>query len=260
MSDIIYTPPVSGGGGGTTINPTNNFIPVRSNATTFIDSVLENGSDYLKSIYSTNDIGLKLDFANNLYQLGDYNGSNASILVLETYIGGIYQGDDLGIGLDFGNNLYKLGDFSSVSSGTSFLIDVASSTMYTKHSGQQEGLFFDFVNDYFQIGDFGSTNNGTFLTIDDDNQFIASYSNGNLKGLKLSFSADQYSLGDFNALSNGNYIIVDNTGVNEVVICANNKLNIKGANIQQNALYTYSLENLEIQAPDGNKYYIPLYN
>ena len=46
----------STGGGGTTINPTNNFIPVRSNATTFIDSVLENGNDYLKSIYSTNDI------------------------------------------------------------------------------------------------------------------------------------------------------------------------------------------------------------
>jgi len=66
----------STGGGGTTINPTNNFIPVRSNATTFIDSVLQNGSDYLKSIYSTNDIGLFLDFANNVYSLGDYNGLN----------------------------------------------------------------------------------------------------------------------------------------------------------------------------------------
>ena len=221
MSDIIYTPPASGGGGGTTINPTNNFIPVRSNATTFIDSVLENGSDYLKSIYSTNDIGLYLDFANSIFEFGD---------------------------------------FSSINSGTSFFIDDASSLMYTKHSGQQEGLFFDFVNDYFLIGDFGSTNNGTYLSIDDDNQFIASYSNGVLKGLRLDFLNDQYALGDYNGLGNGNYITVDNTGVNEVVICANTQLNIKGANIQVSNNYTYSSENLLIKAPDGNIYYIPLYN
>ena len=62
MSDIIYTPPASGGG-GTTINPTDNFIPVRSNATTFIDSVLENGSNYLYSNYG-GFTGLGLDFLN----------------------------------------------------------------------------------------------------------------------------------------------------------------------------------------------------
>jgi hypothetical protein len=221
MSDIIYTPPASGGGGGTTINPTNNFIPVRSNATTFIDSVLENGSDYLKSIYSTNDIGLYLDFSNSIFEFGDFN---------------------------------------SINSGTSFFIDDASSLIYTKHSGQQEGLFFDFVNDYFQIGDFGNTNKGTFLNIDDDNQFIASYTNGNSKGLRLDFLNDQFALGDYNALSNGNYVIVDNTGVNEVVICANTQLNIKGSNIQLNSSLNYQNENLKVKAPDGNIYYIPLYN
>jgi hypothetical protein len=84
MSDIIYTPPASSGG-GTTINPTNNFIPVRSNATTFIDSVLENGSDYLKSIYSTNDIGLFLDFANSIFEFGDFNFEKRLATGLHTF-------------------------------------------------------------------------------------------------------------------------------------------------------------------------------
>ena len=57
MSDIIYTPPSSA---GTTINPTNKFIPVRSNATTFIDSCLkQQTATQLVTSFSGNDNGLK---------------------------------------------------------------------------------------------------------------------------------------------------------------------------------------------------------
>lgn len=254
MSDIIYTPPASGGS-GTTINPTNNFIPVRSNATTFIDSNIENdvgnflstvrglkldfnqktyflgdfdyndngtnlnvddGNQVIKTQNQGNDIGLKLDFANFLYQLGDYNGSNASILVLPNYIGGIYQGNDLGIGLDFVNRLYKLGDFSNA-------------------------------------------NNWTNLSVDDNIRIIKTSNNGNDVGLNIDFANEQFGLGDYNGITNGNYIIVDNTNTNEVVISANQQLNIKGNNIQDSNLYSYAVENLRIKAPDGNIYYIPLY-
>lgn len=284
MSDILYTPPASGGG-GTTINPTNNFIPVRSNATTFIDSLLFGLSDVIKTRYLGNDNGLLVDFGQGAYFLGDFNQTQlGSCVQVDATSGGIslnvdfttntfffnltnynktiqsYFNGYIGLKLNFNNDVYSLGDYNSVSSGTSFLINVANSTIYTQHSGQQEGLFFDFVNDYFQIGDFGTTNNGTYITIDDDNQFIASYTNGNLKGLRLDFLNDQFALGDYNGLSNGNYIIVDNTGTNEVVICANKQLNIKGVAIQVGANYTYALENLQIKAPDGNIYYIPLYN
>jgi hypothetical protein len=62
-----------GGGGGTTINPTDNILPVRSNATTFVDSLLFSDTNVLKSIFSLNDIGFKLDFANKLFSLGDFN-------------------------------------------------------------------------------------------------------------------------------------------------------------------------------------------
>lgn len=171
MSDIIYTPPASGGG-GTTINPTDNFIPVRSNATTFVDSFLENGSDYLKSTYSTNDIGLFLNFANKIFEFGDFNFIN---------------------------------------SGASFFIDDGNSTIYTQHSSHQWGLYFDFVNNYFQIGDFTVSNNGTYLTIDDANIFIQTYYNGNGMGLRLDFNNIAYFLGDFNVVNNGTYFLIDDS-------------------------------------------------
>jgi hypothetical protein len=259
MSDIIYTPPVSSG--GTTINPTDNFIPVRSNATTFVDSNLYNVAN--TSLYSQN-FGFNIDYASSIIQLGEYventNGTILSIDDTNQFIKTFNQGNNIGLKLDFATKLYSFGDFNSVSSGASFYIDEANSAIYTQHSGQQEGLIFDFVNDYFSIGDFGNTNNGTYITIDDDNQFIASYTNGNLKGLRLDFPNEQFSLGDYNALSNGNYIIVDNTISNEVVICANKQLYIKGGAIQVGGGFGYANQNLQVKAPDGNIYYIPLYN
>ena len=264
MSDIIYTPPASGGG-GTTINPTNNVIPVRLNATTFVDSNIFNQvGNFLGTYFLGNGAGFYLDYSNGLYQFGDYSIANQGTLLNVDDTNQVIitqnQGNDLGIGLDFANDLYSFGDFNSVSSGTSFFINIATSTIYTQHSGQNEGLYLDFVNDYFQIGDFAGTNNGVYLSIDDDNRFIKSYYNGNAIGLNLDFVNEQFNLGDYNGIGNGNYIIVDNTVVEEVIICANKQLNIKGASIQLSSSLSYANENLQVKAPDGNIYYIPLYN
>jgi hypothetical protein len=119
------------------------------------------------------------------------------------------NGNEIGLKLDFTQQLYSFGDFNSVSSGVSFYIDEANSTIYTQHSGQQEGLFFDFVNDYFSIGDFGNTNNGTYLKIDDDNLNINTFYAGNNIGLNLVFANSYYQLGDFGNLVNYNYLIID---------------------------------------------------
>jgi len=263
MSDIIYTPPASGGGG---LNPTPSVIPYNNGSSNFSDSNIATDVNNYIGTYTNHGIGdtfgWLVDFSNSLIQLGDISGIyQTTLLTIDSNLSQIvtYNYGFRGINLDFSVELYSFGDFNSISSGTSFYIDELNSTMYTKHSGQQEGLFFDFVNDYFQIGDFGSTNNGTYLTIDDDNQFIASYTNGNLKGLSLDFLNEQYSLGDYNAISYGNYITINNTGDNEVVICANKQLNIKGSSIQDSNFRTYALQNLKIQAPDGHIYYIPLY-
>ena len=212
------------GGGGTTINPNDNVIPVRLDSTTFVDSNIENYvNNYLKtSVTPTSGdyFGLKIDFVNFDSILGDFDGFNNGIKLAVSnsneFIKTSYQGADKGLFFDFANQIYQLGDFNSVSSGASFYIDEANSTIYTQHSGQQEGLFFDFVNDYFSIGDFGNTNNGTYLKIDDDNQ--------------------------------------------QITFKANNKLVFKGTNLLDANTYTYSDKNLVIEAPDGNTYYIPLYS
>jgi hypothetical protein len=266
MSDIIYTPPASSG--GTTINSNNNFIPVRQNATTFVDSLLFSTTTILKSVFSGFDRGLYFDYLNNLFFYGTgssgmnyINNANQEVSLLSNgliyasldglnnngYFGGAgaklsfdgnankcnigdgngnfnttylevddlnqiiqtFRGNAKGLKLDFTNALYQFGDFNSVSSGVSFYIDEANSTIYTKHSGQQEGLFFDFVNDYFSIGDFGNTNNGTSIYIDDDNTKIYTKIGVNEIGLKLDFSNIVYWIGDYNFIQNGTYILID---------------------------------------------------
>jgi hypothetical protein len=167
--------------------------------------------------------------------------------------------NQIGLKLDFATDLYSFADFNSVSSGTSFYIDVANSQMYTKHSGQQEGLFFDFVNDYFQIGDFASTNNGTYLKIDDDNALIRTYFAGHGNGIQFDFGNKKYCFGDYDNQNNGTSILIDDASEN-ITFNANKKLVFQGTNLQDNNPRTYSDKNLVVQAPNGSTYYIPLYN
>ena len=194
MSDIIYTPPASGG--GTTINPTNNFIPKRSNATTFIDSVLENGSNYLYSNYG-GFTGLGLDFANFTSYLGDWNNLiNGTTLVVNDQTNNIYtkwNGLVTGINLDFAGNNYLIGDNSAnyiFINGNNELIDfVVSSIAYAELDGLNNvGFFggtactfrFDANNLKSSIGDYNGNNNSTFILNDDDLKICQLNSNGGI--------------------------------------------------------------------------------
>jgi hypothetical protein len=73
----------SSGGGGTTINPKDDFIPVRSDATTFLDSFLENTNTdtikVLKTMFGTANVGFKIDFGNSIYSLNDANEEKSVI-------------------------------------------------------------------------------------------------------------------------------------------------------------------------------------
>jgi hypothetical protein len=61
--------------GGTTINPSNGFIPYRQNSTTFQDSpFFYNGTNTLYSDFSGDFIGLYLNYNIDVYRLGDWNG------------------------------------------------------------------------------------------------------------------------------------------------------------------------------------------
>ena len=113
MSDIIYTAPVSA---GTTINPTNQRIPVRQNATTFIDSFLEQGGTYLYSNY----------------------------------------GGFTGLGLDFGNRVTYIGDWNNLIGGTTFVVNDAAEEIYTRKSGLVNGIYINYSSNYYQFGDFNN--------------------------------------------------------------------------------------------------------
>lgn len=126
----------TGGGGGT--NPTSTFMPF-NNAGTFADSFLVNDviNGVLKSVYSGNDIGLKLDFQYNNYILGNieignngflvspnsciigdaFGNTNTTLLSVNdnnSIINTSYQGNENGLMLNFANKIYKFGDNTDI--------------------------------------------------------------------------------------------------------------------------------------------------
>lgn len=194
MSDIIYTPPASGGG-GTTINPTNNFLPKRSNATTFVNSVLENGSNYLYSNYG-GYTGLGLDFLNFVSYLGDWNNLiNGTTLVVNDQTGNIYtkfNGSVIGFNLDFANLTYQFGDNNnnllvnlnnntvglSVSGGV--FAEVDGTNLIGYYGGTACTFRYDVNNFFSSIGDHNGNNNSTFISNDDNNKEIVLHTNSGL--------------------------------------------------------------------------------
>lgn len=265
MSDIIYTPPASGG--GTTINPTNNFIPKRSNATTFIDSVLENGSNYLYSNYG-GFTGLGLDFANFTSYLGDWNNLiNGTTLVVNDQTSNIYtkyNGFGIGISLDFLNNTYLFGNISN----GSLLIDANNSYVSINVGGDQylyldklntTASFFDYLNGNGL--EFNSTNKTFYLNVVGGNVISADYGNGILQLGKqaLMFLCDYNNqilkIGDATGVGNGNELIIDDNG--ETFTFTTESLIFNGAGLQSNSSGGNSGEHLVISL-NGNPYKIKL--
>jgi len=138
MSDIIYTPPASSGG-GTTINPTNTYIPVRTNATTFADSVLQCvPNTFVSSVRSGIGLGFAVSF---------------TATTSETYIG------------DF-NNLID-----------SKFIRVQNDTTTSRIYSSNAGFYLDFNSKTYSFGDYNGTNNNNKLIISDSSNYIASFTN-----------------------------------------------------------------------------------
>jgi hypothetical protein len=178
MSDIIYTPPASSGG-GTTINPTNNYIPVRSNATTFIDSCFTIiASNTLQSVFSGTSKGLELDSFQKLYRLGDYAlSTNGTMLVVDENNETISTkniNEPKGLLFDYNNAIYKFGDFNNFNNGTSLIIADNNQNIYTLNNGIVRGINFDYLNGIFY---YGTGANG-LLYIDNTTQDVLLQSNG----------------------------------------------------------------------------------
>ena len=218
MSDIIYTPPASGGGGGQ--NPTTNYIPLNDGTSNFVDSNIFNLKDQqLVTNYLGTFQGLYIEFPTKFIGIGDvlgnYNGTTVSVdyalgnIYLRNYTDSIYIGDtdydanntylqitdttqiikthngvqDVGLKLDFASKEYSFGDFNGVVSLTY--------------------LYFDVPNQYCNLS--ASPIN---LIVDGGNQDIKTIFGGNDIGLKLDYTISSYYLGDFDNNLNKTYIWV----------------------------------------------------
>lgn len=241
MSDIIYTPPASAGG-GTTINPTNNFIPKRSNATTFVDSVLENGSDYLYSNYG-GYTGLGLDFANFTSYLGDWNNLiNGTTLVVNDQTNEIYtkfNGLVNGFALNFVASSYL---FGSIGTNTNLLID--SNNQYIQMLINSNGYFF-------ADGTTLSTRTGAIYTLVTNTQGVYTQDAGNNNfGIRVDFPNRITSLGDWSGSFSAYYLNLDDI---------NGVLELNGTNLQSNTAGGSSGEHLVLTL-NGTQYKIALLN
>jgi small nuclear ribonucleoprotein (snRNP)-like protein len=237
MSDIIYTPPASGG--GTTINPTNNFIPVRSNATTFVDSILQCvPNSFVQSVRSGVGLGISTSFTLTTAEtyIGDFNNLIDSKFIKvqnDTVTSRIYSSNS-GFYLDFNSITYRFGDYNFVNNGIYLNVDDQNKQVSFTNNNNIEGLFIDYANDIYQFGNIAGKSR---FIIDNINQFasieIASIiyfradkiNNYVQMGdgaafVYCNFSANFVDIGDFSSSFNGTMFSVDVN--NEQIVTRNN--------------------------------------
>lgn len=226
---------------GGMLNPTTNYIPFNSGLA-FGDSYLVNDTtaSVLKTVYSASDIGLKLDFANNYYFLGDWSGNIQGNLTLqflpttatiqEVYSGitnfainndgtqtsGVsltinnnttnndiktsYQGNDIGLSLDFQTQSYKLGDANT------FVESYGGFAVQIKASNI---TVYETDGQISRLGDTDGLLNNMFLEIDVSSQKLFTTIGGSEKGITIDFNQNITILGDVSSALNGCTLNVD---------------------------------------------------
>ena len=209
MSDIIYNPPATGGGGGQ--NPTPSVIPYNNGSSNFSDS------------------NIATDVNN---YIGTYTNHGT--------------GDPFGWFIDFNNNIIQLGDISAIFDTTLLTIDSNTQQINTYHYGYI-GLSLNFLNNGYSIGDFGALNNGSYINIADNGRYIylvaGENSNGNAllidelngitktiyagneKGLRFDYLHDTYliSTGIYSSL-----FIEDHIGTYSSILLTNTQNDDRG--------------------------------
>jgi hypothetical protein len=254
MSDIIYTPPASSGG-GTTINPTNNYIPVRSNATTFIDSLLFSNTNNLKSVYGGNDVGLKLEFANKYYQLGDFGGlfnyNYISVDDLNNNIKIASQGY-INVGdADFNGNKYVLTIQNSNSGSYTFLGNLNGDTSGFNYSYLGNG-----TTNYYSLT-LGCAADGFGLANQETNDPNTSFGSFITGGTMIIQSSSNKPV-NINAYGSNTNILILDPASNKMSFTTG-ALNFVGASLQSNTSGGNSGRHLVITL-NGTQYKIQLLN
>jgi hypothetical protein len=185
----------------------------------------------LKTVYSASDVGLKLDFVNDVYTFG----TQTSQLYIEN-----------GNGLVDINSQYNINFnlFPSPGNNVSLKLDGINNIIYSNYQGNDIGLKVDFANLYYALGtadggDFATSifgikadvatykvtvgdtwvNNATNIIIDASaNQVIYTQNAGYQIGLTLDFASKRYFIGDDNVLAYDAYLGVESSATRNAII------------------------------------------
>lgn len=229
MSDIIYTPPASSG--GTTINPTNNFIPVRSNATTFVDSCLwQVNADALRTVFEGTVNGLNIDHSNRQYALGQFALQNETFISVDDINRTIItysQGTAYGFAIDRANAQMSFGD-----GGNNIFINSNGQYIEFQVNG---GVPYALIDGYNNVGSYG----------------------GSYCAFRYNVGSYLCSIGDYLFSNNNNYIAIDDN--NQMTTFRTENLYFYGTGLQSNTSSGNSGEHLVIVL-NGTQYKIALQN
>lgn len=227
------------------------------------------GTSIFKSVFNGNNIGLKLDFANDQYTIGNAGATiNNSYILLDNANGSFIQEPTnikIGDGANYGNNTY-------------LLIADNNNEISTYNAGNNIGLKLDFANSDFVLGDL--FNNSYFrdnintgqeisspigITIGDINPIsnscdlsiiqnpfflIKTRYNSTDVGLKLDFANTTYQLGQITG-GNATFLTIDDA--------ANYPVQLTGTNISSGTAGAASGQFLKIKV-GGVDYKIALLN
>lgn len=80
-----------------------------------------------------------------------------------------FSGSENGLKFNFSNKQYLLGDFNYDFNGTHLFIADTAQKILTVNNNNYRGLNLDFGNLQYWLGDYSSTTNGYWLMIDDNN-------------------------------------------------------------------------------------------
>jgi hypothetical protein len=172
--------------------------------------------------YNNNDIGLKLDFANQIYGLGDFSLSVAGTqFYCEDANQTIYSkfgGNITGFSTKINNT--KIGDFGNLVDYMYFEVDNNTSITKTIYGGNDIGLKLDFANtnQLVQLGDITSGNQVN-LQIDSLNQTLTFNKAISDNLLRLDFASNTSELGN---TSIGAFISVNQNNSVQIVGGQNN--------------------------------------
>jgi hypothetical protein len=209
MSDIIYTPPVSSGGG---VNPTSTYMPVNIGGT-FVDSIIQClPNTFAASMRGASGFGFGTTVSGTSCQswLGDWNNQIDGIYIEvknDTISSRIFTANR-GFYLDYVINRYIFGDWASVYNKTQLVIDDQNELFYTKNNLVNTGLSIDFNIRQFLFGSYGA-GSLTYLSIEDSLGVISTKYQTNTVGLNLDLNSKLYSFGDFNNTLYGTTLIVN---------------------------------------------------